>query len=113
MVAMDVAAEKATELPRLGRARMKLSVHASHTEKEVTRQLLDCDREGRGGTDGRTDGRTCTDRGVPTSVDFVEEARAGDRAVAAEGIHHARIGRHREGPARKKKKKTWKRFHRI
>ena len=31
MVAMDVAAEKATELPRLGRPRMKLNEHASHT----------------------------------------------------------------------------------
>lgn len=31
MVAMDVAAEKATVLPRLGSPRMKLSVHASHT----------------------------------------------------------------------------------
>jgi hypothetical protein len=34
MVAMDVAAEKATELPRLGKPRMKLNVHASHTERE-------------------------------------------------------------------------------
>jgi len=28
---MDVAAENATELPRLGRPRMKLNVHASQT----------------------------------------------------------------------------------
>lgn len=31
MVAMEVAAEKATALPRLGRPRQKLSVQASHT----------------------------------------------------------------------------------
>ena len=31
MVAILVAAANATELPRLGRPRMKLSVHASHT----------------------------------------------------------------------------------
>jgi hypothetical protein len=31
MVATDVAAEKATELPRLGKPRMKLNVQASHT----------------------------------------------------------------------------------
>lgn len=31
IVAIDVAAANATELPRLGRPRMKLKVHASHT----------------------------------------------------------------------------------
>jgi hypothetical protein len=31
IVAMDVAAAKATELPRLGKARIKLNVHESHT----------------------------------------------------------------------------------
>jgi hypothetical protein len=31
IVAMDVAAENATELPRLGKPSMKLNVHASHT----------------------------------------------------------------------------------
>jgi hypothetical protein len=35
MVAMEVAAEKATELPRLGKPRMKLNVHASHTDHKV------------------------------------------------------------------------------
>jgi len=34
-VAMDVAAENATELPRLGRPRMKLNVHASHTSTKA------------------------------------------------------------------------------
>ena len=38
MVAMDVAAEKATELPRLGKPRMKLNVHASHTGTSQDRQ---------------------------------------------------------------------------
>lgn len=33
MVAMDVAAEKATLLPRLGSASRKLSVHASQTAR--------------------------------------------------------------------------------
>ena len=31
MVAIEVAAANATELPRLGKPRMKLRVHASHT----------------------------------------------------------------------------------
>jgi hypothetical protein len=39
---MDVAAEKATELPRLGKPRMKLNAHASHTgttqDKQKTSQ---------------------------------------------------------------------------
>ena len=33
IVAILVAAENATELPRLGKPRMKLSVHASHTAR--------------------------------------------------------------------------------
>src|SRR5579863_5594501 len=37
MVAMDVAAEKATELPRLGKPRMKLNIHASQTDHQVRR----------------------------------------------------------------------------
>ena len=82
MVAMDVAAEKATELPRLGSARMKLSVQASQTEKERSSTSAVSGQQSRGR-------RTCADRGAPAAVDFVEEARAGDRAVAAEGIHHA------------------------
>ena len=36
IVAMLVAALNATELPRLGRPRMKLSVHASHTSMMVS-----------------------------------------------------------------------------
>src|SRR6267154_1959195 len=39
MVAMDVAAENATELPRLGRPRMKLNVHASQTSAKVNNGL--------------------------------------------------------------------------
>jgi hypothetical protein len=34
MVAMLVAAEKATELPRLGKPKMKLRVQASQTDKQ-------------------------------------------------------------------------------
>src|SRR5712671_7157103 len=34
IVVMDVAALKATELPRLGKPRIKLNVHASHTGNE-------------------------------------------------------------------------------
>ena len=36
---MDVAAENATELPRLGRPRMKLNVHASQTYHEGKQSL--------------------------------------------------------------------------
>ena len=35
IVAMDVAAENATALPRLGKAWQKLSVHASHTGEGI------------------------------------------------------------------------------
>jgi hypothetical protein len=34
IVAIEVAAANATELPKLGRPRMKLRVHASHTLKK-------------------------------------------------------------------------------
>jgi hypothetical protein len=37
---MDVAAENATELPRLGRPRMKLNVHASHTGAKDKKKVL-------------------------------------------------------------------------
>ena len=33
MVAIEVAAANATELPRLGKPKMKLRVHASHTSR--------------------------------------------------------------------------------
>lgn len=39
MVAMLVAAENATELPRLGKPKIKLSVHASHTMNDVNKRL--------------------------------------------------------------------------
>ena len=35
IVAIDVAAENATELPKLGRPRQKLRKHASHTECNI------------------------------------------------------------------------------
>ena len=89
---MDVAAEKATELPRLGNASKKLSVQASHTEKSGHKQFRWCFPRSR-----EIEARTCADRGAPTSVNFVDKARAGNRAVAAEGIHHSRIRCHGEG----------------
>ena len=111
---MDVAAEKATELPRLGSASKKLSAQASHTKKaaqtvQVVFPSIEREREA----------RTCADRGAPTSVNFVEKARAGNRAVAAEGIHHSRIRCHGEGAVAsrsvslfemQKKKKRWTAF---
>jgi hypothetical protein len=33
-------------------------------------------------------GRTGTNRGMPSMVDFVQELGAWDRAVATEGVHH-------------------------
>jgi hypothetical protein len=95
MVAMDVAAEKATELPRLGKPRMKLNVHASHTDHK-TRLFPDSGYYA-GGT---RNGRTGTDRRAPPSVDFVQELGPWDRAIAAEGVHHARIRCYGKGPAR-------------
>lgn len=45
---MDVAAEKATELPRLGSASKKLSAQASHTKKAAqTVQVVTRERERR------------------------------------------------------------------
>ena len=41
-MAMDVAAENATELPRLGKPRIKLIVQANHTDEE-SRQISDSD----------------------------------------------------------------------
>ena len=68
MVAMGVAAAKATELPRLGKPEAKLNVHASHTDHEVGR-FPDLDYH----TKDKRKGRTGADRGVPPSVDFVQE----------------------------------------
>lgn len=48
MVAMLVAALNATELPKLGRPRMKLSVHASHTSEYYGESSLTAGK--RGGT---------------------------------------------------------------
>lgn len=38
-MAIDVAAANATELPREGNARMKLSVHASQTSEDLYKQM--------------------------------------------------------------------------
>ena len=68
MVATDVAAEKATELPRLGKPRMKLNVHASHTgttPKTNKQKLLsaswfrDRERTNRYGSGNASAGRLC------------------------------------------------------
>ena len=87
-MAIEVAAENATELPILGNPRMKLSVHASHTTPRERKLLaiLYASHLGEGGDGG---GRTGTNRGAPASVDFVEKLRPWDSAVAAKGIHHA------------------------
>lgn len=48
MVAMDVAAENATELPRLGSPRQKLRVQASHTVQpkiQISTEALKQDKE--------------------------------------------------------------------
>jgi hypothetical protein len=39
IVAIEVAAEKATELPKLGKPRMKLNAHTSQTGMRQTRIL--------------------------------------------------------------------------
>ena len=91
---MDVAAEKATELPRLGKPRMKLNVHASHTGYEGP---LCPENKGHG--ERVKGGQTGTNRGMPSMVDFVQELGAWDRAVATEGVHHPRIRCYRKGPA--------------
>ena len=84
MVAMEVAAEKATELPRLGKPRMKLNVHASHTDQKV-RLFPDSGYY----TRGTRNVRTGTDRGMPPLVDFVQELGTREHAITAEGVHHA------------------------
>ena len=45
IVAILVAAENATELPRLGRPRMKLNVHASHTDVRVSLAEVESEKD--------------------------------------------------------------------
>ena len=88
---MDVAAENATELPRLGRPRMKLKEHASQTitkpNKESSALLI---RESKGSIEGRTG----ANRRTPSTVNFMQELGARDRAVATKSVHHPRIRRY-------------------
>lgn len=92
---MDVAAEKATELPRLGKPRMKLNEHASHTGHSRERQrkkkpssalFLLCFPSQFG---AKVKERTRTNWGTPTSVNFVEKPGTWYCAVPTERIHHA------------------------
>jgi hypothetical protein len=96
MVAMDVAAEKATELPRLGKPRIKLNVHASHTDHKV-RRFPDSGYRVRG--EGKR--RTGTDRGAPPPVDFMQKLGPWDRTVTAKSVHHARIRRYGKCPEKR------------
>jgi hypothetical protein len=45
------------------------------------------------------EGRTGTNRGTPSTVDFMQELGAWDRAVAAKSVHHPRIRRYGKSPA--------------
>ena len=81
---MDVAAENATELPRLGKPRIKLNVQANHTDEE-SRQFPDSDYP----SSRRRKERTGTNRGAPPLVDLMQELGPRDRAVSAKGVHHA------------------------
>ena len=91
MVAMDVAAEKATELPKLGRPRMKLNAHTSQTIVEQTQKndLSACDIPN--AVRGNMKRRTGTDRRTPPMVHFVQEFGAWDRTVAAKCVQHPRV----------------------
>ncbi len=95
---MEVAAEKATELPKLGKPRMKLNAHTSQTGYEDKRESsvlvprFRCEI---------VKGQTGTNRGAPPMVHFVQELGAWDRTVAAKGVHHPRIRRYRKSPAKR------------
>jgi hypothetical protein len=100
-VATDVAAEKATELPKLGRPRMKLNAHTSQTgvkakanAKKERSQRFCCPQFERENVNGRTGANWRT----PPRVHFVQELGAWDRTVPAKGVHHPRIRCHRKGP---------------
>ena len=97
-MAMDVAAENATELPRLGRPRMKLNVHASQTSMKVNKRSSALPVWESKVT---IDERTGSNRGTPSSVDFMQELGAWDRAVATKGIHHPRVRCYGKGAAQR------------
>ena len=82
MVAMEVAAEKATLLPRLGSPRQKLRKQASHTGsfESAYSTFRQC----------RT-GQTCANRRFPSNVDVVEEPVSGDSAISGKGKHLRKV----------------------
>jgi hypothetical protein len=95
---MDVAAENATELPRLGRPRMKLNVHASQTSTKANKKSSALPiRESK----DTMEGRTGTNRGMPSAIDIMQELGAWDRAVATKSIHDLQIRRHGKGAAQR------------
>lgn len=85
MVQMDVAAERATLLPKLGSPSRKLSVQASHTVDEQRDVTTMVDRRSERGC-------TSSNWRSPPVVYLVEESASRHTSVAREGIHHARIG---------------------
>ena len=86
MVAILVAAENATLLPRLGKPRRKLRVQASQTAQESRQFWLSCCRAG---WDGHK--LTSPHRRPPPFINRVEKLVSGDTSVASERIHHARV----------------------
>ena len=95
MVAMEVAAENATELPRLGRPRMKLNEHASQTSTKANEKSFSASESGEEKV--TMEGRTGSDRGMPSMVDSVQELGAWDRTVTTKSVHHPRIRRYGKG----------------
>lgn len=76
---MEVAAENATVLPRLGRPRQKLKKHASHT---AVRSV-----NGAGPTQIESNKSTCADRRFPLCVDVVEKSVSRDPTVPGKSEH--------------------------
>jgi hypothetical protein len=106
---MEVAAEKATELPKLGKPRIKLNAHTSQTGMK-TNENPQCFCYPRFRYE-IVKGQTGTNRGTPPTVHFVKELGAWDCTVAAKGVHHPRIRCYRKGPAKRTAAKQ-KREHR-
>ena len=106
---MEVAAEKATELPKLGKPRMKLNAHTSQTDmKRNENSQCFCYPRFRYEIVKR---QTGTNRGTPPMVHFVQELGAWDRTVAAKGVHHPRIRCYGKCPAKRtaaKQKREYK-----
>lgn len=90
---MDVAAEKATALPRLGRPRMKLSTQASQTDQVLDGRKYD--------NTVKITRLTSADGRLVCGIDLVEELMTRDPAVARERVHHAAVGCDGECPAEK------------